>query len=95
MESPITNSDIFFHLYEQIKGGATLRQVLQDFGGANIYIPSYKSVQRDEDIWEDYKNLSNKHLPKKHIMLSLQQKYELSEQHLYKILKSKRQPSLF
>ena len=40
-------------------------------------------------------NLSNKQLPKKHIMRSLQQKYELSEQHLYKILKGKRQPSLF
>ncbi|WP_354666201.1 hypothetical protein [Helicobacter rodentium] len=52
-------------------------------------------MQRDEDIWEDYQNLLNKHFPKKHIMLSLQQKYDLSEQHLYKILKGKRQPSLF
>ncbi|MDE5602331.1 MAG: DNA-binding protein, partial [Helicobacter sp.] len=73
-----------------IKGGATLKEVLQDFGGANVYIPSYKSIQRDEDIWEDYQKLLDKGFPKKQIMLTLQQKYDLSEQHIYKILKSKR-----
>ncbi len=94
MES-LSNSDIFFHLYERIKGGATQKEILKDFGGANLYIPSYKSVQRDADIWEDYQELTKRELPKKQIMLSLQQKYDLSEQHLYKILKNKREPRLF
>ncbi|WP_300827073.1 Mor transcription activator family protein [Helicobacter sp. UBA3407] len=94
MES-LSNSDIFFHLYERIKGGATQKEILKDFGGANLYIPSYKSVQRDADIWEDYQALTKKQLPKKHIMFHLQQKYDLSEQHLYKILKDKREPRLF
>ncbi|TLE14485.1 DNA-binding protein [Helicobacter apodemus] len=92
---PITNFDIFFNLYERIQKGATLKEVLQDFGGANLYIPSYKSIQRDEDIWKDYKDLKENGATQKYIMLSLQQKYSLSEQHLYKILKTKREPSFF
>ncbi len=92
---PITNFDIFFNLYERIQKGATLKEVLQDFGGANLYIPSYKTIQRDEDIREEYQSLLNKKNSKKQIMLTLQQKYNLSEQHLYKILKDERQPSLF
>lgn len=91
---PISNFDIFFNLYEESKG-ATLKEVLQDFGGANLYIPSYKSIQRDEDIWKDYKDLKENGATQKYIMLSLQQKYSLSEQHLYKILKTKREPSFF
>ncbi len=92
---PISNFDIFFNLYERIQKGATLKEVLQDFGGANLYIPSYKTIQRDEDIREEYQSLLNKKNSKKQIMLTLQQKYNLSEQHLYKILKDERQPSLF
>ena len=68
---------------------------MKEFGGGLIYIPSYKSAKRDEDIKEDYKNLLSQKKNRREIMLLLSNKYNLSQQRLYAITEDVRNPSLF
>ena len=69
--------------------------MLKEVGGGLIYIPSYKSTKRDEDIREDYKNLLSQKKNRREIMLLLSNKYNLSQQRLYAITEDVRNPSLF
>lgn len=90
----VSNVEIFDELFDRIQNGASKKEILQDFGGANIYIPSYKTICRDDDIFNAYQSLQNQNKTQKQIMLSLSQEFMLSEQQLYKIISQKRQPSL-
>lgn len=83
----VKNLDIFLDLFNKIKEGATQEEICKDFGGSSIYIPSYKKTKRDSDIRKQYQSLMERKISKKQTMLQLQRQYNLSEQHLYKIIK--------
>lgn len=83
----VKNLDIFLDLFNKIKEGATQEEICKDFGGSSIYIPSYKKTKRDADIRKQYQSLMERKFSKKQTMLHLQRQYNLSEQHLYKIIK--------
>lgn len=91
----MSNEDLFAYLYKKIKESTDIKEVLKEFGGGLIYIPSYKSTKRDEDIREDYKNLLSQKKNRREIMLLLANKYNLSQQRLYAITEDVRNPSLF
>ena len=65
----MSNEDLFAYLYKKIKESTDIKDILKEFGGGLIYIPSYKSTKRDEDIREDYKNLLSKKKNSRGIML--------------------------
>ena len=91
----VSNVEICDEMFNRIQSGATKKEILQDFGGANIYVPSYKTILRDDELFEEYKKLREAGLTQKKIMLMLKQKFDLSEQQLYRIIADKSQPSLF
>ncbi|EPB4327451.1 Mor transcription activator family protein [Campylobacter jejuni] len=72
--------------------------MLKEFGGANIYIPSYKTLLRDEELQEDFKTLIKQGLTTKNASLECAKKYDLSLNAVYLITKELREnlePSLF
>ena len=89
----LTNLDLFEELFEFIKqDGITLNETLKEFGGSSYYIPSYKTIARNDEIIAEYrKGYGAMGLAKK-----LARKYELSEAQIYAITKEVREPeSLF
>ena len=91
----MNNENLFAYLYVKIKESTDIKDILKEFGGCLIYIPSYKSTKRDEDIKEDYKNLLSQKKNRREIMLLLSNKYNLSQQRLYAITEDVRNASLF
>lgn len=85
----ITNKDIFEEFTRRIREeNATDEELMQDYGGTPIYVPSYKRNGRDGCIIKDY--LENKRSVKE-----LARIYDLSERRVYEILEPVREPSLF
>jgi Mor family transcriptional regulator len=83
----LSKAEIFEAFYDYCQEH-TLSEVIQEYGGGNIYVPSYKALFRDDDIYRDYMDGMD--------VVALRRKYDLSERSVYKILsKMKRQPSLF
>ncbi|EIB90357.1 DNA-binding protein, putative [Campylobacter jejuni subsp. jejuni LMG 23211] len=52
----LSNNDYFEYFINFVKNNDK-REILKEFGGANIYIPSYKTLLRDEELKEDFKTL--------------------------------------
>ena len=50
----INNFDLFVEFYNCVKDSESMADVLKEYGGANIYVPSYKSTFRNRDIIKDY-----------------------------------------
>ncbi|EAM0806028.1 DNA-binding protein, partial [Campylobacter coli] len=50
----LSNNDYFEYFIDFVKNNDK-REILKEFGGANIYIPSYKTLLRDEELKEDFK----------------------------------------
>ncbi len=88
----LTNLDFFQELFDFIKqDDITLNETLKEFGGSNYYIPSYKTVARNDEIIEEYREKRGQ----ANLAKTLARKYELSEAQIYLITKEVREPSLF
>lgn len=89
--SVVSNYDIFIEFLELVKKPDTdLSVVLKEYGGSNIYIPSFKSICRNDEIIERYKSdMSTSNLK------SLAKEYDLSVPQVYLITKEIREPTLF
>jgi len=85
--SEITTLDLFKQFVEFVKEAEDLNDILKEYGGDKIYIPSYKTVSRDNDLIEDFQNGIS--------LRELQKKYDLSSSQIYKITKDIREPKLF
>ena len=86
----LTNLDFFQELFDFIKKeDATLNQTLKEFGGSNYYIPSYKTVARNDEIIKDYKE----EYGSMGLIKRLARKYDLSEPQIYLITKECREPA--
>lgn len=50
----VTNFDIFEEFFNQIQSGATIRDIVKEYGGMSIYVPSYGLTYRKGDVMEAY-----------------------------------------
>jgi len=88
----LTNLDFFQELFDFIKqDDKTLNETLKEFGGSSYYIPSYKTVARNDEIIKEYKE----GVGTMGIIKRLARKYDLSEPQIYLITKEVREPTLF
>ena len=93
----LSNNDYLEYFIDLVKNNDK-REILKEFGGANIYIPSYKTLLRDEELKEDFKTLIKQGLTTKNASLECAKKYDLSLNAVYLITKELREnlePSLF
>lgn len=93
----LTNNEYFDYFIDFVKNNEK-REILKEFGGANIYIPSYKTLMRDEELKEDFKTLIKQGLTTKAASNKCAKKYDLSLNAVYLITKELREnlePSLF
>lgn len=84
----ITNKDIFEDFTRRIREGATDEEMMKEYGGMPIYVPSWCMNGRNEEIIKDY--TENKLSPKE-----LKLKYALSLSRIYEIIGEVREPALF
>lgn len=78
----ITNKELWEEFYQQIKDSENISEIVKEYGGSSVYVPSYKSTYRNDDIIEEFENGSSiKELAKKH---------DLSETSIYAITKELR-----
>ena len=84
----ITNKDIFEDFTRRIREGATNEEMMREYGGMPIYVPSWCMNGRNDEIIKDY--TENKLSPKE-----LKFKYKLSLSRVYEIIGEVREPSLF
>ena len=84
----VTSKDIFEEFTRRIReDGASDDELMEEYGGMPIYVPSWKLNGRNNKIIEDYNSgLSPK---------QLKRKYDLSQSQIYEIIKDVREPSLF
>jgi len=83
----VTNYDLFEELFIFIKKDNTsISDVVKEYGGANLYIPSYKATFRNSDICKEYIKRQNE----KAISKQLAKKYDLSEVQILQITKEVR-----
>lgn len=84
----ITTKEIFEEFVRRIREDeVTDEQLMRDYGGMPIYVPSFKLNGRNKLIIDDY--TENKLSPKE-----LATKYDLSLGRIYEIIKTVREPSL-
>lgn len=80
----ITNFDICEEMFRFIKEENTsMSNFLKEYGGTNVYIPSFKKIYRDDEIIEEYKKN-----PTKATVRKLARDHELCEQQVYKITRA-------
>jgi len=91
----ITTDDIFKEFVAFVKSHDDLDAVYKEYGGSNLYIPSYKSICRDKNILEDFSSLRSEGKSTPRIVRELARKYDLSSTAIYTITKELREPSLF
>lgn len=93
----LSNSEYFDYFIDFVKNNDK-REILKEFGGGNIYIPSYKTLMRDEELKQDFKTLIKQGLTTKNASVECAKKYELSLNAVYLITKELREnlePNLF
>ena len=73
----VTNKEIFEEFYQQVKNSKNISEIVKSYGGSPIYVPSYKSTYRNDDILKSYKEgLSIRNLSKE---------FNLSEAQIYNL----------
>ena len=50
----INSFDIFAEFYNRVKESEGMADIIKEYGGANIYVPSYKGTFRNYDILKEY-----------------------------------------
>lgn len=81
----ISNYEIFQETYKFIKDSESEKEVLKEFGGSSIYIPSFKSIYRNEEIREKYTHMRNE--GKTGIVKKLAYEYNLTESQIFRLTK--------
>jgi Mor family transcriptional regulator len=94
----LVNEDIFLQLYSDIRSGKSVEDICKNYGGSNIYIPSFKSMGRNEEIQAEYKKRIEEGADNVKTIRALATEYSLSYAHIYKIVTTPKppiQPTLF
>lgn len=91
----VTTVELFEEFFNKIKECDSITDIYKEFGGSSIYVPSYKSVCRNEEILNEYEALTKEGAGGSGIIRRLASKYDLSVSQVYAITKERREPSLF
>ena len=81
----IDSKEIFLELHRRISEGASADEISKEYGGSNIYIPSYKSMGRNEHIRAEHKELCAK-MGSKRAIKELSHKYALTPSYINYII---------
>ena len=81
----VTNKDIFEQFCSMIRKGATNEEMMKEYGGMAIPVPSYKLNGRDDEIRRRY--IEDKADPK-----VLAREFDLGISQIYRIIKPVREP---
>lgn len=73
----VTNFDIFEDFFNQIQSGATVRDIVKEYGGMSIYVPSYALTFRKADVMEAHGRGDSPKLIARDQRLSLSRVYEI------------------
>jgi Mor family transcriptional regulator len=84
----VTNYDLFQDFFNLIKSGASEKKVLEEYGGSSLYIPSYKSIHRNDEIKKEYIKLKKDKC--KLVARTLAKQHNLSEAQILNITKELR-----
>jgi len=82
----ISTYEIFEEFYKFCREN-TIQEVIKEYGGGSIYIPSFKSTHRDEEIYEKFKNGAS--------IKALKKEYDLSSSSIRRIIREQKQQRLF
>jgi len=85
----VSNYELFENFYDSIRDGASKKEVMKNYGGSNLYVPSFKTAYRNDEIRDKYTELTNQGATR--VIRTLSKEYELSEAQVYAITKDLRQ----
>jgi len=74
-----SNYELFEAFYEEVKNSKNIVEVIKAYGGGTIYVPSFKTTHRNEEIRRRFEEGAD--IP------TLQREYGLSRNQIYAILK--------
>ncbi len=77
----VSSYEIFEEFYKQCRQ-KSIEEIIREFGGGEIYIPSYKSTHRDLDIYKRFKEGAS--------VRELAKEYDLSVSRVRSILREQR-----
>lgn len=78
----ITPREIFEAFYRDCRE-LGIEEVIKRYGGGYIYVPSYKSTHRDEDLWRRHQEGAD--------VRQLQREFGISESQVRRILRKMRE----
>ncbi|AVK80636.1 DNA-binding protein [Campylobacter fetus subsp. testudinum] len=81
----LSNNDIFDEFFERVKSN-TKEEILREYGGSAIYIPSYKTTARNDDMQREFQTLISNGISRHKAYRSLSYKYGLSVMRVRKIV---------
>ena len=91
----VSTVELFEEFFKKIKECESISDIYKEYGGSSIYVPSYKSVCRNEEILNEYEAMLKDGSYGSTIIRRLAGKYDLSVSQIYAITKDKREPTLF
>lgn len=91
----INSFDLFAEFYNRVKESENMADIIKEYGGANIYVPSYKATFRNQDILRQYDEGIRAGKNSSVVIRELAQAHNLSYNTISSITKEAREPSLF
>ena len=91
----INSFDIFAEFYNRVKESENMADIIKEYGGASIYVPSYKATFRNQDILRQYDEGIRAGKNSSVVIRELAQAHNLSYNTISSITKEAREPSLF
>jgi len=91
----INNFDLFVEFYNKVKESSDISEIIKEYGGASIYVPSYKGTFRNYDILKEYEEGIRLGKPRPVVIREIAAKHNLSYNSVCAITKELREPSLF
>ena len=91
----INNFDLFVEFYNKVKESSDISEIIKEYGGASIYVPSYKGTFRNYDILKEYEEGIELGKPRPVVIREIAAKHSLSYNSVCAITKEIREPSLF
>ena len=83
----INSFDIFAEFYNRVKESESMADIIKEYGGANIYVPSYKGTFRNYDILKEYEESIKLGKPSPVVIREIAAKHSLSYNSVYAIIK--------
>lgn len=91
----INNFDLFVEFCNKVKESSDISEIIKEYGGASIYVPSYKATFRNQDILRQYDEGIRAGKNSSVVIRELAQVHNLSYNTISSITKEVREPSLF